>query len=160
VNKAKRSPSRDALRLVDFAICFSYSVRGDRAANRMLNRSVRSACRDVLRRRVVIRSEVLKSRLLERSRRVLHIVELAALVEVLSRVMNVLKEQKLQESSHYKLTKNDWRQKCARKKYLSRVGIIRGASSARFFPVTSCIVVILLATIMRFRISWPENRKQ
>ena len=70
----------------------------------MLNRSVRSACGDVLRRRVVIRREVLKSWLLERSRRVLHIVELAALVEVLSRVMNVLKEQNLQESGHLKLT--------------------------------------------------------
>lgn len=124
----------------------------------MLNRSVRSACGDVLRRRVVIRREMLKSWLLERSRRVLHIVELAALVEVLSRVMNVLKE--LQEAGHYKLTKNDERRKRARKKYLSRVGIIRGASSARFFPVTSCIVVVLLATIMRFRISGPENRKQ
>lgn len=75
--------SRDALRLVDFAIRFSYSICGDRAANRMLNCSIRSASGDVLRRRVILRREMVKSLLLESSRRMLHIVKLGALVEVL-----------------------------------------------------------------------------
>ena len=94
----KKLPSRDALRLVDFAIRFSYSICGDGASHwTVLNRSVSSACGDVLRRRVVLRREMVKMGwlCLECSRRVLHIIELAALVEVLSRVMNILREQKL-----------------------------------------------------------------